>query len=68
MKNPIGKEPSRYMGPTSSDSSISVNEEMDPTSRDSEYPIGTVWINTNTNDEFILVDIYPSTQAKWVKV
>ena len=67
MKNPR-KEPLRYMGPTSSDSSIRVDEEMDPTPRDSEYPIGTVWINTKTNAEFILVDIYPSTQAKWVKV
>ena len=68
MKNPIGKEPSRYMGPTSSDSSTTVYEEMDPTPRDSEYPVGKVWINTKTNAEFILVDIYPSTQAKWVMV
>lgn len=41
----------------SSNIQSTVRRTSDPTSSDVDYPEGTNWLNTSTNDAFILIDI-----------
>ncbi len=63
-----GKNPLGYLGTPAPLPADVIVENRDPNGQDTNFEIGTNWVNTSADNVFILTNIVPVTGAKWIQL